>query len=182
MSISDAVDRRYRLSAPDLDGQMRPATICSVGYEGVEDPRPLLRFEGMGRPLALDFDQRLDMARITHSTLIADWVGTSVVLQPVRTEGRETIRLKGIEELRSFIPMPRRRPGRSGTRVRSAWRLAAIILIVVMAMAAVNAVEQGGDLSLLTNLAEFFGQSEAGNPSGLPEMPNLQGLFDVFER
>ena len=153
MSLSDVVDRRYRLNAAALEGRVRSAIVCSVSYEGVEDLRPLIRFEGLGRPLALDPVQRLDMARITHSTLLADWVGASVLLRPVRSDGHETIRLVGVEELERLPRWVPPAPPRPSLPLRALLRILAVTFLIVAAFAAANFVER---------------------------LPNFQALLDVL--
>jgi hypothetical protein len=98
MSLSDVIDRQYRLLPNDLAGKPRKVIVRGVTVEGVEFVTPLIHFEGLGRPLALDANQRIEMARIARSTILADWVGAALVLQPVRDKGQERIRLQGLDE------------------------------------------------------------------------------------
>lgn len=152
MSLCEVVDRRYRLNPADLAGRTRPVIVCSVTYEGLEELRPLVHFEGLGRPLSLDPDQRLDMARITHSTLLVDWVGASLVLRPVRRDGRESIRLLGRDEYDPYpllAPAQRRAPA---LPVRTILRLLAVIFLIVAAFAAVSMVETATNFQALLDV------------------------------
>jgi hypothetical protein len=152
VSQSILIDQRHRLRAADLGGKPLSAVVRSIAFEGVEELIPLVYFEGMGRPLALDFDQRGDLARIAHSTVLSEWVGLTVVLRPTKIEGGETIRVFGIDEqagkaaaVSPRVPSERKRPA------RSLFRLLLIVLIVAIALAAVAAVER------IPNLFSAFG-------------------------
>lgn len=153
VSHSILIDQRHRLRAADLAGKALPTVVRSIAYEGIEDMTPLVYFEGLGRPLALDFDQRGDFSRIARSTILADWVGLAVVLRPEKIEGGETIRVYGFdEEPQASIATSskaRRRVRRSPRPIVS---VLLVLLIVALALVAASAVES------MPNLLTFFGQ------------------------
>lgn len=150
MSISDDVDSKYRLHPTDLGGRPRTALICRVGYEGVEEMTPLLHFEGIARPLALDAEQRIQMAGIARSTLTADWVGMALVLRPAREGGEETIRLLALDARSGAVGAGRvvwRRP--RSLKLRPLLRVLLLLLLLAVVYAAVTQIEQGVDLGAL---------------------------------
>lgn len=87
MSFSATVDYRYRLVAADLEGHTRRVIVTRVSYQGVENLQPLLHFEGIGKPMALDMTQRLTISQIARSTAVSDWVGLMLELRPTHREG-----------------------------------------------------------------------------------------------
>ncbi len=93
MSFSATVDYHYRLVASDLDGAMRRVIVTRVSYQGVENLQPLLHFEGIGKPMALDMTQRLVVSQIARSTAVSDWVGLMLELRPAQREGRSWIEI-----------------------------------------------------------------------------------------
>lgn len=127
--------------------------VRSIAYEGVEEMTPLVYFEGQGRPLALNFDQRGDFARIGRSTLVVDWVGLAVVLRPEKVEGGETIRIYAIEEQprATAKTVPAQQAGGGRRTTRTIVRLLLILVIVALAISAIAAVEN------TSNLFSFFG-------------------------
>lgn len=153
MSLSDTIDTSYRLHPADLGGRARTVLVFRVTYEGVEELTPLVHFEGMARPLALDADQRIQMAHIARSMLLADWVGTALVLRPARDEGADTIRLHALEER---IPAAARRATGWGLGprfpARSALRLLLLALLIAAAFAAVTWIEQAPNLEQILNV------------------------------
>ena len=96
MSFSATVDYRYRLIAADLGGRTRSVIVTRVSYQGVENLQPMLHFEGIGKPLALDPAQRLIVSQIARSTAVSDWVGLMMELHPVEYEGRAWIEITPI--------------------------------------------------------------------------------------
>lgn len=91
MSFSSTVDYRYRLIAADLGGRPRTVMVTRVSYQGVENLQPMLHFEGIAKPLALDATQRLVVSQIARSTAVSDWVGLMMELHPVEQEHRSWI-------------------------------------------------------------------------------------------
>jgi hypothetical protein len=98
MSFSAVVDSRYRLTAADLEGKARVLMVTRVSYQGVENLQPLLHFEGVNKPLALDAEQRATIIRLARSSATSDWVGVLVKLWPIYANGRQRIVLSGHEE------------------------------------------------------------------------------------
>jgi len=156
MSLSDVIDRQYRLLPADLAGKPRKVIVRGVTVEGVEYVTPLIHFEGVGRPLALDAAQRIEMAHIARSTILADWVGAAVVLQPVRTNGQERIRLQALEDAGRLVVNDLTAPFESPSPERSPWRhlvrLLGVILVVALLLVAVWLVENSANLDTLLDV------------------------------
>jgi hypothetical protein len=144
------VDERYRLLPADLNGRPRQVMIKAVTFEGVEQFTPLLHFEGVARPLALDPAQRIDMAALAHSTLTADWVGVALVICPVRGDEGETIALLPLDAGGRRAPEPGWTPRRDVPGPRRSLRPVLLLLaLLALAFAAAYLVE---NLDSLTNL------------------------------
>lgn len=159
MSLSDVIDRRYRLLPADLAGKARQVIVRGVTVEGVEYVTPLIHFEGVGRPLALDARQRIEMSRIARSTILADWVGASLVLQPVRDHGQDRIRLYALEEAGRRVTASSAADGfaltpRSGSGWRVLVRILTVLLIVALLLATVWFVESGANFDALLDVLE----------------------------
>ena len=156
MSQSEVIDRQYRLLPNDLAGKPRKVIVRGVTVEGVEFVTPLIHFEGVGRPLALDAAQRIEMARIARSTILADWVGASLVLQPVRDKGQERIRLRTLEDAgrlevrESSVPFEGAPPSRSVTQ--HLLRLMRVALVVSLLLAIAWLVENSANLDTLLDV------------------------------
>lgn len=56
ISLSDTIDIHYRLQPERLSGGTAPSVVRNITLEGVEALTPLVYFEGLARPLALDLD------------------------------------------------------------------------------------------------------------------------------
>lgn len=147
MSTSDAVDRRYRLVPSDLGSKARQVTVKSVTIEGVERLTPLVYFEGIGRPLALDQSQRTALIQAARSAVLADWVGVSVILRLARIDGQETILITPLQATRrepepddGNWSLPQRAPA------VSVWTVVLLALLLLAAFVAVYAVENTQNL------------------------------------
>jgi hypothetical protein len=146
------VDLQYRLSPADLAGKPRQVLVHHVGLQGVEELTPLLYFEGVSRPLALDPDQLVEMSRIARSHILTDWVGAALVLRPVREQGRETIRLFDLEE-RTRAWSPAIGPGWSAPASRRGamvTRTLVLLLVLAIAFTAVSMIDSLPDLTQWT--------------------------------
>lgn len=142
------------MAPADLAGVARQVMVRQVGMQGLEELTPLIFFEGVARPLALDHDQRVAMSRIARSHLLADWVGAALVLRPVREQGRETIRLHDLEERRavySRLPLDGWQAA-APVAGRLLGRTLVVLLVVALAFAAVMLVESMPSLEGLTSL------------------------------
>ncbi len=82
MSFSDAIDDKYRIHAADLDSRTHRLVISNISYQGVEEMRPVLHFEGLTKRLVLTQQQSFDMIRLTHSSIPTEWIGEAVILSP----------------------------------------------------------------------------------------------------
>lgn len=76
--------------------------------EGLEGAHPLAHFRGVNLPMALTPAQCNDLARISGSALLSDWVGLTVILDPVESANGWTCVIRGPDE--PTAPRPRRRP------------------------------------------------------------------------
>ncbi len=95
MSISDAVDEKYRIHTADLGSRAQRLVISNISYQGVEEMRPVLHFEGLTKRLVLTQQQSFDMIRLTRSSIPTDWIGETVILKPVRIASETTIEIHG---------------------------------------------------------------------------------------
>jgi hypothetical protein len=157
MSLSETIDTQYRLHPADLGGRARTVFVARITFDGVEELTPLVHFEGMARPLALDAQQRIQMAHIARSALLADWIGMALVLRPVRAEGEETIRLHGLEDRIRVQPVRAwhsRRPFAPVSR-RTVLRTALVVLLVAALVATISAVERVENLDALLDVFGF---------------------------
>lgn len=161
MSLSDAIDRRYRMMPGDLAGKPRQVIVRGVSVEGLEFVTPLVYFEGVGRPLALDPQQRIEMTSIARSTILADWIGSALVLEPVKDGGRERIRLRSTSEKGGAPPIaPSPLPAEGETAKKASMgkillRTLIVVVIVSLLLTIVWQVENGGLLESL-NLDALF--------------------------
>lgn len=123
MSISHLVDERYRLTVDDLADRPRRVRIANVTTQGLEELVPVLHFEGIAKRLVLTPAQSQQMIRVSGSTLFADWVGCSLVLQPRRVGSERQITIQPPDgPVRGYtMPMPR-------TDDQRGWRLAWLVV------------------------------------------------------
>ena len=154
MSLSPVIDQRYRLAPADLAGRPRQVMVRQVGMEGLDELTPLLFFEGVARPLALDHDQRMAMSRIAHSHRTTDWVGAALVLRPTRSQGRDTILLFDLEERVAATnpPLRERWSAPQAGAQKLLGRSAVVLLLVALAFVAAWLVERIPDLTALGEL------------------------------
>lgn len=154
MSLSPVVDQRYRLAPADLAGRPRQVMVRQVGMEGLDELTPLLFFEGVARPLALDHDQRMAMSRIARSHRVSEWVGAALILRPTRSQGRDTILLYDLEERVAAAnpPLRERWVAPQAGAQRLLGRSAILLLVLALAFAAVWLVERLPDLTALGEL------------------------------
>lgn len=156
MSLSDTIDQRYRMLPADLNGRARQVIVRGVAVEGVEFVTPLVYFEGVGRPLALDADQRMEMARIARSTILSDWIGAALVLQPVRERGQDRIRLHALDEAGRVIVASAPATDAQGQNRAGAvlLRTLAVLLMVAFLLTAVWLVENSANLQPLLDVLQ----------------------------
>ncbi len=98
----------YRLHPRDLDGP-RAVAIRRVTYEGVEELRPVLYFEGLPKPLVLSGEQARALARWTGEALCERWVGHGVTLSPAEggiLMGQASVEPRQRERVRPSFSLP----------------------------------------------------------------------------
>lgn len=105
-SISPIVDDNYRLRSSDLEGMARHVVIANVTYQGVERMIPVLHFVGQSKRLVLSPDQVEQIIDITGTTLLPQWKGTTIVLQPGKGKDAAHILIKSITQNKHARPMP----------------------------------------------------------------------------
>ncbi len=154
VSISDAIDIRYRLQPQDLGGQARSVLVRNVTLEGIEHLTPLVHFEGLARPLALDLEQRMQIAEIAHSHLMVDWIGVPLILRPERQGAFETIQLVAAQQERTR-PLALTSAGwvREPQLRRRVTQILLILLLLGVAYAAVTLIDS---FSVLDELPSIF--------------------------
>lgn len=137
MSISPIVDANYRLQPPDLEGAARQVVISNVTVQGVERMTPVLHFEGQTKRLVLDTEQVAQLVEITGTSLFAQWIGVSIILQPPRGKRDSQILIKAVTDKARGQPMPVYVP-----EDRRGWRVSLIVvgflLMASLAYAALN--------------------------------------------
>src|SRR4051812_25358162 len=106
MSISPIVDAGYRLQAADLEGAARQVVIANVTYQGVEEMTPVLHFIGQSKRLVLSPQQVGEVIEVTGTTLFQQWVGTSIILQPVVSKKESHILIQAVNPKRNAQSMP----------------------------------------------------------------------------
>jgi hypothetical protein len=157
MSLSETIDTKYRLHPADLGGRARTVLVSRITFDGIEELTPLVHFEGMARPLALSGEQRIQMAHIARSLILADWIGMALVLRPVRSGGEETIQLHGTEESVRAYPVRAWRTVRllPPLRWQMLLRMLLIALLLLALLAVVRAVEQTPNIETLIDSLGF---------------------------
>lgn len=147
MSFSDAIDDKYRIHAADLDSRTHRLVISNISYQGVEEMRPVLHFEGLTKRLVLTQQQSYDMIRLTHSSIPTEWIGETVLLEPVHVGGDAVI-----EILSPWAKMPRFTLARWVARFtrannkaahKAAQGAIAVVLVAVLAAVAWLALQSG---------------------------------------
>lgn len=149
MSVS-VVEDRYRLRAHDLVDGAVEATIVNVTVEGLETLRPLLHFDRVHKPLALDPGTANDLARVTGSAIFEDWIGETVKLAP--DDGPSGLQV-AILAPNSPAPVTAQPSHHVQEQRRQRARSLMVIFVVVLIFLAVYLMENAGlDLSALQEL------------------------------
>ena len=153
ITLSDTIDIHYRLQPQDLGGQPRPVLVRNVTLEGLEALTPLVHFEGMARPLALDVEQRMQIAEIARSNLLVDWIGLPLILSPERNGAFDTIRLRSAQSQRAR-PLPLASSGWTTARHnrRRILHVLLITLLLIAAFYAVSLIDSMGALDQLPSI------------------------------
>jgi hypothetical protein len=138
MSISNSVDKRYRLYASDLTGRPRRVVIANVTYQGLEEVNPVLHFAGQSKRLVLTPAQCRQMITLTGTAHFTEWIGLPIVLKPDATDSG-AIELASPTALRaSAMPLDR-------TDDQRGWRLAWLVVgLVALASALYLALNLSG--------------------------------------
>ena len=147
-STSPIVDQRYRLTPADLQGRSAVVTIMNVTLQGVEELHPVLHFDTIRKPLVLDPRQCDDVAHLTRSTIMQEWIGARLLLMPRLGDAGPTIELRGeqarIEDQPLYRPPVTARPG---------WGTVAVALLILVILIVMALIENS---TLLEELLSAF--------------------------
>ncbi len=135
MSISETIDEKYRLHVDDLSGRDRRLVVSNVSYQGIEEMRPVLHFEGLTKRLVLTRDQGFEMVRLTHTPVPAYWIGQTVLLSPVDMGGEPSIMIESANRKTSWFGPARRLPRGGGSHMFLATAILAVLLIGIWLLA-----------------------------------------------
>ena len=81
------------------------ATITNVTLQGLESLQPVLHFDDIAKPLVLGPEQCDELAYITGSAVLAEWIGTRLLLVANHERSPAVIELQAADE-----PQVSRRP------------------------------------------------------------------------
>lgn len=128
------VERRYRLQADDLIAGPVVVTITNVTVEGLETLRPVIHFDKLDKPLVLDPGSANDLAHLTRSAVMEEWIGHSVQLAPV--EGPDGLALAFLLPAAPTPTVARlTRPAQEQRSRRSqAWLMALVLGLIFLAV------------------------------------------------
>lgn len=136
MSISPAIDRRYRLEPRDLGRQEQIVTIQNVTHQGLESLAPLLHFHEIpSKKLLLEPIQCQELAAITGTTHQAAWVGHRVLLAAQSDRDRLRIHLFSPTAPKASRTTARARPLLPANLQQSSLLLLLLILLLLAAFA-----------------------------------------------
>jgi len=132
----------YRLQPEDLAGQRVEVTITNVSIEGLESLTPVLHFDQLKKPMVLDPGNANDLARITQSAVMEEWIGQSVSIAPIETE--QGARLALFSPTQRTLDQPLSRPAHIDSRVRQ-WRTVLYALLIGLIFLFVFFFERSGN-------------------------------------
>ena len=144
------VGRRYRLRPEDLLSDSVEATITNVSMEGLEVLHPVLHFDRLAKPMALNPETANDLAHVTHSAIPEEWIGQRVQIAAVDDGGdlRLTILAPSVR-----VPPPVRLTRRSSEARRQRTRSLLIALVVLLIVLAVYLLENS---TLITDVMQMI--------------------------
>ena len=125
------IQTRYRLQPQDLAGRRMDVTITNVTIEGLESLTPVLHFDGIEKPMALHPGDANDMARITHSAVLHEWIGQTVSIASIDTGNGPRLAIFSPEQ--QMLDQPLSRSPQVESRLRQ-WRtvLYALLLLLIV--------------------------------------------------
>ncbi len=135
MSISETIDEKYRLHVDDLSGRDRQLIVSNVSYQGIEEMRPVLHFEGLTKRLVLTRDQGFEMVRLTHTPVPSDWIGQTVLLSPAPMGGEPAIVIESASRNTRRLFLARRLPHGGSSHLLLAIAILAALLIAIWLLA-----------------------------------------------
>lgn len=139
---ANVIRTRYRLQPADLDGQRVEATITNVTIEGLESLTPVLHFDQIGKPMLLTPGDADELARITQTAVLQEWIGQTVSIAPVETA--DGSRLAIYSPAQRSLPQPISRPAHVEPRLRQ-WRTILFVLLILLIFLLVFLLENAGD-------------------------------------
>ena len=139
---ANIIRTRYRLQPDDLAGQRIDATITNVTIEGLESLTPVLHFDQIAKPMLLSPGDADDLARITQTAVLQEWIGRTVSIAPVETA--DGVRLAIFSSTQRTLPQPIPRPPHVESRLRQ-WRTILIVVLVLLIFLFVFLYENTGD-------------------------------------
>ena len=137
-----SIQKRYRLQPEDLAGERVEATITNVSIEGLESLTPVLHFDRFEKPMLLDPGHANDLARITQSAVMEEWIGRSVSIAPIETA--EGARLGLFSPTQRTLDQPLSRPPHVDSRLRQ-WRTVLYALLIGLILLFVFLFENAGN-------------------------------------
>jgi hypothetical protein len=141
MTVSN-VQRRYRLQPDDLAGKRVEATITNVTIEGLESLTPVLHFDRIAKPMILTPGDADDLAYITRSAVMEEWIGQTISIAPIDTE--DGVRLAIYPTTMLTLSEPIARPPQIESRLKQ-WRSILYALLVLLIFLFVFLFENAGD-------------------------------------
>ncbi len=144
---------RYRLQPDDLPGRRHVGRLHSINTQGVEALTPLAYITGLTKPLPLSDRDVETLVRMSDSPFAGDWIGRTVELHVVESDGTRSVRLFAP----GSVAVPFAVRPASNDAHRPLLTAAALIAILIVAALLVLFAEQGAVVwSLLEELFATF--------------------------
>lgn len=152
MSRVEIIDQAYRLHAQDLMGAPRRMTITNVSLQGLEEMTPTLHFDGQTKRLALTRTQSSELIRVTGTSVLQQWIGLTIVLEPASTPDGPTIRISTPSGAHRTL-----RPTKPLDDEGRAWRRTMIAVATLLVLSAIYVAFNATRLAeLIAQLAAFL--------------------------
>ncbi len=126
----------------DLAGERVEATITNVTIEGLESLAPVLHFDRIAKPMNLTPGDADDLAHITQSAVMEEWIGQTISIAPIETD--DGVRLAIFPTTLRTLTEPIARPPHIESRLRQ-WRSILYALLVLLIMLFVFLFENASD-------------------------------------